>query len=311
LKKAGQQAALSMSNVLILGESGTGKELLAQAIHNASSRASGPFIAINCGSIPRNLIESELFGYEPGAFSGARREGNPGKFELADGGTLFLDEIGDMPLELQVTLLRVIQSREVTRLGGRFPKQVDVRIIAATNADLLHAVEEKMFRGDLYYRLNVLTLTLPPLRDRKEDIPFLCDYFLQRYSDSLGKMVTEISPETMALLCQYSWPGNIRELENIIERAVNLAPARVITPDELPQVVLHSAGYPSRVQPVPAAQPAPVLRPPKAQERESILAYLQQEGGHVQKTAQAMDIPVSTLYRKLKKYGIDPSAFRP
>lgn len=239
VKNLGKNAALSNSNVLILGESGTGKELLAQSIHNASERKEQPFVTINCGSIPKNLIESELFGYESGAFTGAGQDGHPGKFELADKGALFLDEIGDMPLELQASLLRVLQSHEVVRLGGKYPKYVDVRIIAATNIDLISAVNNKTFRSDLYYRLNVLNLTLPALRDRKEDIPLLVNSFIGAYSAALKKERCTISDEALAALRGYDWPGNIRELENIIERAINIVGGTHILQKHLPGYIVR------------------------------------------------------------------------
>ncbi|NLY71983.1 MAG: sigma 54-interacting transcriptional regulator, partial [Clostridiales bacterium] len=231
--KVGKICAESDSNVLILGESGTGKDLLAQAIHNSSSRSKGPFIAINCGSIPKGLIESELFGYEAGSFTGARKDGYPGKFELADGGTIFLDEIGDMPIDLQSSLLRVIQTKEIVRIGGTRPKAVNVRIIAATNASLAKQIREKHFRMDLYYRLNVLTIVIPPLRKRREDIMILVNHFIEKYNRIIGKNIEGITPKAESILNSYDWPGNVRELENIIERAINLAEGDMITEKDL------------------------------------------------------------------------------
>ncbi|WP_038818719.1 sigma-54 interaction domain-containing protein, partial [Pseudomonas syringae] len=204
---------------LILGESGTGKELFAQAIHNASDRSSGPFVAVNCGAIPRDLVQSELFGHVEGAFTGSAKGGSAGKFELADGGTIFLDEIGDMSFDAQVSLLRVLQEGEVTRVGAKSSRQVDVRIIAATHRNLSQAVAEGAFREDLYYRLNVLNLTVPPLRMRREDIALLAQHFLDRCARSLRKSVLGLSAQALELLVAYSWPGNVRELENSIERA--------------------------------------------------------------------------------------------
>jgi DNA-binding NtrC family response regulator len=216
------QVAPTNSTVLLGGESGVGKDMIARAIHQHSRRASGPFIKINCTAIPENLLESELFGYEKGAFTGAVTA-KPGKFELADKGTIFLDEIGDVPGAIQVKLLRVLQEREFERLGGTKTLKVDVRVIAATNQDLRAALEQGTFREDLYYRLNVVPISIPPLREHKEDIPYLADHFLAHFAHESGKPVTGITPGAMRLLTDFHWPGNIRELENIIERAVALS----------------------------------------------------------------------------------------
>ena len=236
-RKLCMTASRSVSNVLILGESGTGKELFAHAIHNGSDRKNGPFIAINCASIPKDLIESELFGYEGNAFTGASKNGQPGKFELADGGTIFLDEIGDMPLNLQTSRLRILQSGEVTRVGGKASKPVDVRVIAATNHDLRADAARHDFRQDLYYRLNVLSFTIPPLRKRRADIGALVEHFIASYSGQLCKDVQGVTPEAMKLLTCYNWPGNVRELENVIERCVNLAPDMYIDVYDLPEEI--------------------------------------------------------------------------
>ena len=214
-----RMAARSSSNVLIEGESGTGKELFAQAIHNASKRSAGPFVAVNCGAIPRELIASELFGYSEGAFTGAKKGGNPGKFELADGGTLFLDEIGDMPLEQQVALLRVIQEKSVSRIGSNQVIPVDVRIICATNKNLLELMQTGRFRQDLYYRLNVINLRILPLRERKEDIPVLFQHFLQQMNQEGNQLSQQ---DVIEHLLSYDWPGNVRELQNVVERFVHL-----------------------------------------------------------------------------------------
>lgn len=315
LKSISQKAAQSTANILILGESGTGKELLAQSIHNASDRASGPFVAVNCGSIPKTLIESELFGYESGSFTGAKREGNPGKFELANGGTLFLDEIGDMPLELQSSLLRVLQNHEVIRLGGKYAKYVDVKIIAATNVNLAEAVRNGHFRQDLYYRLNVISIQIPPLRQRQSDIPLLVDYFINTYSRSLHKQPPQVSPDVRAALQNYAWPGNIRELENVIERTVNLLQDSTLTLSDLPTEVSGTAARTSS-EPAPAPvitstaseQPAPIS--PEIQERNTILAAVIREKGHVKSVAESLNLPTHALYRKLQKYCIDPSQYR-
>ncbi|MDF2616961.1 MAG: acoR, partial [Sedimentibacter sp.] len=220
-------AAGSLSNVLITGESGTGKELIAHSIHNFSDRRKQPFVSINCGAIPRELLESELFGYEPGSFTGASTKGRIGKFELADGGTIFLDEIGEMPMDMQVKLLRVIQDRKLTRVGGNSIFDLDVRIIAATNKNLLELCKKGIFREDLYYRINVLHVNLPALKERKEDIHELIHHFIKKISNYLNKDVNDISPGAMKKILSYSWPGNIRELENTIERAVNLCSGNV------------------------------------------------------------------------------------
>ena len=233
------KAASSDLTVLITGESGTGKELVARALHKASNRANGPFVAVNCAAIPRELLESELFGYEKGAFTGAT-ESRAGKFEQADGGTIFLDEIGDMDISLQAKILRVIQEREFYRVGGKAQIKVDVRIISATNQDLETAVKEKMFREDLFHRLNVITIPLPSLRERREDIPLLSDYFLKRFSSELGSSVRHIADDAMHILKNYDWKGNVRELENVIQRAIVMSGGDSITPEYLP--ISQSAG---------------------------------------------------------------------
>ncbi|NLM64914.1 MAG: sigma 54-interacting transcriptional regulator [Firmicutes bacterium] len=232
-KRQALTAAQYDSNILLTGETGTGKELFARAIHNASPRRDYPFISVNCAAIPEALLESELFGYEPGAFTGASRSGKPGKFELANHGTLFLDEVGDMPLFLQAKLLRVIQTMEITRVGGVHPKRIDARIIAATNQDLAELVRANRFRSDLYYRLNVIPLSLPPLRSRREDVRELSRHFCAYYSRQFNKGPMELTEEALALLESYGWPGNVRELENVIEYAVNFANGPQIRPEDL------------------------------------------------------------------------------
>ena len=216
-------AASGSSNILLEGESGTGKEVLAQSIHNRSARRKGPFVAVNCGAIPRELIASELFGYADGAFTGAKRGGRPGKFELAAGGTLFLDEIADMPLEQQVALLRVLQDRKITRIGDDKVIPVDFRVICATNKNLLEEVEKGTFRQDLYYRLNVVAITLPPLRSHPEDIPDLFEHFVELIGREWGSKIIEIDERVMEYLQQYKWPGNVRELQNVVERLISMA----------------------------------------------------------------------------------------
>lgn len=331
-----KRAADSNSNVLILGESGTGKELVAQSMHNRSPCAGGPFVAINCAALPKSLVESELFGYEKGAFTGASKEGNPGKFELADGGTIFLDEIGDMPLDVQVSLLRVIQTREIVRIGGKYPKTINVRIIAATNRNLEEAIAAKTFREDLYYRLNVLTVNVPPLRARGDDIALLANAFIEKYNMSKGKKL-KISDEAMSLLLSYSWPGNIRELENAIERAVNITSGDTIQVAHLPPAVqtpknhfFPHGGFPATEQfseqfigqqdsmanlgsrPFSSRQPfsPSPLRSHTGMPSEDITYALQRCGGNVTEAAKMLGISRRTLYRRMDKYNIDYDRYR-
>lgn len=236
-KKMAQAASTGASSVLLIGESGTGKELFAQAIHNASERRSKPFVSLNCAAIPRELIGSELFGYVEGAFTGTRKGGSPGKFELADSGTLFLDEIAEMPMDMQAVLLRVLEEKKVTRLGSNNPISVDVKIISATNRNLHEAVKKKLFREDLYYRLNVLPIGLVPLRERLEDIPELLIYFSNLFAAAGGRKIISFSPEVIKLLKRYNWPGNVRELRNLVERWVNLNMDREVRPEHLPEEI--------------------------------------------------------------------------
>ena len=294
------------TTVLILGESGTGKELFAQSIHNASSRASRPFVAVNCGALPRNLVESELFGYEDGAFTGASRTGKPGKFELADGGTIFLDELGEMPMDAQVSLLRLLQNGEVTRIGGKSSRTVSVPVIAATNKNLEEAVRQHTFREDLYYRLNVFTLVLPPLRSRMSDIELLAEHFLLKFAGSLGKDVRGFTPGALALLRRYQWPGNIRELENVIERMVHMSQGvPSIDIDVLPANILNHEG-------IPGGAPRPAV--PRGllshQEKETIVRALQEAGGNIRATAKALGISRSGLYVKMRRFGLSPDECR-
>jgi transcriptional regulator with GAF, ATPase, and Fis domain len=232
-----EKAAISDSTVMIFGESGTGKELIARALHQNSNRVSKPFIAVNCGAIPHELLESELFGYEKGAFTGASHT-RIGRLELADKGTVFLDEIGDMPAALQVKLLRVLAEREIDRLGGNKPIKVNIRFITATHRNLEESIKEGKFREDLYYRLNIIPIAIPPLRDRKSDIPLLVQHFLKKSNATQGQQAKVISDETIHMLTKYSWPGNIRELGNFIERMVVLSVGNNITPKDLPEKVL-------------------------------------------------------------------------
>jgi formate hydrogenlyase transcriptional activator len=304
------------ASVLITGETGTGKELIARAIHSTSKRKDKPFIRVNCAALPANLVESELFGHEKGAFTGAIAR-RLGRFELADGGTIFLDEIGELPAEAQVKLLRVLQEREFDRVGGTAPIRVDVRVIAATNRDLLQEVREKAFREDLFYRLNVFPVRLPPLRERPDDIPLLVHYLVNKFALRIGKRLGGVSGASMQRLRDYPWPGNIRELENVLERAVILATADApeIGPDLLPL----SSPAPARPQPGPeplppdslAAVPPPAAdtRQPslEAVERDYILTVLQQTDWVItgpRGAARLLDLAPSTLRNRMKKLGI-------
>ncbi|MBX8615685.1 sigma 54-interacting transcriptional regulator [Pseudomonas cichorii] len=304
--RLGRIASRSDSTTLILGESGTGKELFAQAIHNASERSSGPFVAVNCGAIPRELVQSELFGHVEGAFTGSARGGSAGKFELADGGTIFLDEIGDMSFDAQVSLLRVLQEGEVTRVGARKSRQVDVRIIAATHRNLSQAVAEGAFREDLYYRLNVLNLTVPPLRMRKEDISLLAQHFLDRCAQSLRKPVSGISTPALDALMAYSWPGNVRELENTLERATNLAATASIQPGDLPLEIIQAS-----LRPQPLSRPeyndAPDLG---AHEMNAIIDALKHTNGNIRLAARQLKVSRGGLYNKMNRFGLSADAFR-
>ncbi|HHW45213.1 PAS domain-containing protein [Desulfofundulus thermobenzoicus] len=296
LKRQAMQIARSDSTILIQAESGTGKELFARAIHSASPRAKGSFVAINCAAIPETLLESELFGYEEGAFTGAKRGGKPGKFELADGGTLFLDEIGDMPLHLQAKLLRVLQERQVERVGGTRNVSIDVRIIAATHQDLETKVQTGEFRSDLFYRLNVIPLIIPPLRERKSDIMVLSKYFLKKYNQKLRKKIQGFTYEAAEVLQQYHWPGNVRELENAIEYAVNVENGTHISATSLPKRVL---GLSSK----PLCSSTPLAERVKRYELNQIMDALRRYGAGVsgkQMAARELGISVPTLYRKIK-----------
>ena len=228
-------ASSTDSTILILGESGTGKDMIAQAMHNASKRSNGPFVAINCGAIPHSLIESELFGYVEGAFTGARKGGSPGKFELADGGTIFLDEIGDMAMQLQSTLLRVLEQKVIVRVGGTGMWPIDVRVMAATNRDLSREIEAGNFRRDLYYRLNVVSLKIPPLRERRDDILLLANHLLAKLKSFMKRPVVGVDGAAMQVLRNYSWPGNVRELQNVIERVLHLTEGPMIRIEHLPE----------------------------------------------------------------------------
>lgn len=299
-KELASRAARTISTVLITGNSGTGKEIFAHSIHNMSPRRKGPFIKVNCAAVPETLLESELFGYSEGAFTGARKEGKPGKFELANHGTIFLDEIGDMSLSMQAKLLRVLQEKEVERVGSIHTTRINVRVIAATNQDLLKLVKENKFREDLFYRLNVIILNLPPLRARIDDIPLLSAVLLQRLNRELGTAVSKISNEVIESFSRYSWPGNIRELENTLEQAINFCNDNTITLEQIPQHIRYCKD--SAVQPMNVPETLEALL--EQHEREVILNTLKHCGGNKTKTAQALNIHRSVLYRKINKYKI-------
>ncbi|MDP4126014.1 MAG: sigma 54-interacting transcriptional regulator [Bacillota bacterium] len=297
IREQAKTVAASKSTVLIRGESGTGKEMLARSIHNLSPRQAGMFIAINCTAIPETLLESELFGYEDGAFTGARKGGKIGKIELANKGTLFLDEIGDMPLFLQAKILRVLQERQIERIGGINSVPVDVRVIAATHRNLEQMMVKGEFREDLYYRINVIPMHITPLRDRKEDITVLCDHFIRVYNKQLNKNVKSMSEGFQQKLRDYSWPGNVRELQNIIEYAINLTESPIITEahlsPRLKQTILQDNRSQFNLEDI---------------ERETIMKCYQTFEAGVrgkEKTAQALGIGLATLYRKLARYNID------
>ena len=289
-----QVAARSNSTILILGESGSGKEVLARTIHAESTRAEGPFVAISCAALTESLLESELFGHEKGAFTGAvsRRKG---KFEAANGGTLFLDEVGDITAKLQLDLLRVLEERKVQRVGGNEPIDVDVRVIAATNRDLKKAVADGGFREDLFYRLNVIPVTLPPLRERREDIPILVDHFLDRLEAVLKRRV-QVSPEAMAALLAHDWPGNVRELRNVLERGAVVAQGDVMKPADL-----GLAPAPARSASANAPGEPPTL---EDVERRHISEVLAHTAGNVSQAARLLGIDRVTLYNKIKKFGL-------
>jgi DNA-binding NtrC family response regulator len=292
-----QKAARSKATVLLLGESGTGKELFARAIHDWSERRSQPFVAINCVALSKELLESELFGHEKGAFTGAHQL-KKGKLEVAQGGTVFLDEIGDLAPELQAKLLRFLQEREFERVGGTHPIRADVRVIAATNRDLEDAVQAGRFRNDLYYRLNVVPLTLPPLRERKEDIPALAHFFLQRFTAEAKKPFTDLTPEAQERLCAYGWPGNVRELANVMERAVVLGPGPQVTLHDLPPRVVAAA-------PQPADAGSAYHTAVATYKRELILQALTQTRSNHAAAARALGLSRPYFQRLLKAFRID------
>lgn len=298
----GKKVASSQATVLILGETGTGKEMFAKAIHNSSDRNEKPFVTVNCGAIPKELIGSELFGYEEGAFSGAKKGGQKGKFELADGGTIFLDEIGELSIEHQVYLLRVLQEREFYRLGGKKPIPVDVRVIAATNVDLREAIKNNTFREDLYFRLNILSLRLPPLRERgKEDIIRLINYFVILYNRNEGKKVS-LTKEALDLMATYQWKGNVRELENSVYRLIVLADHPSISPEDV-RLILDETIVEEEVDNLVKGVSMDEI------ERKGILQVLRDQNGNLTKTAKQLNISRATLYRKMEKYQINTGRF--
>jgi Nif-specific regulatory protein len=298
------QAAPSRSTVLLRGESGTGKELVARALHRLSDRGQQPFVKLNCAALPESLLESELFGHERGAFTGAVKT-RRGRFELADHGTLFLDEIGDISLATQIKLLRVLQERTFERVGGSRSLTVDVRIIAATNADLEEAVRTRHFREDLYYRLHVVPIVLPPLRERKEDIPLLVGHFLQRFNAENHKAL-KISSPAMDLIVGYAWPGNVRELENCIERMVVMARREIIAPEDVPLPInIHMPTPPPRVL-FPESTASTLPKAVADIERERLLEALRRSGGVQTRAATLLGITPRQLGYKLKKYHIAP-----
>jgi two-component system response regulator AtoC len=290
------RVASSRSTVLIEGESGTGKELIAAALHRHSDRAGGRFVAVDCGSLTDTLLESELFGYVRGAFTGAVGD-KKGLFEEANGGTIFLDEIGDIGPSMQAKLLRVLQEYEVKRVGGQEWIHVDVRVVAATNRNLEQLVQQGTFRDDLFYRLKVVTVSLPPLRDRREDIPLLAEHFVRRYAERSGKSITRVTPEAMQLLTEYPWPGNIRELEHCIERAVALANGQVLTPDDLAPELRSSID-------ATLFRGAPTLEEVK---RRYLAHVLQETGGNISRAATILGVERRSLQRMLRRYGLRES----
>lgn len=299
VKEKVRKVARVNSNVVIIGESGVGKELFAHSIHNESQRADGPFVTLNCSAIPENLFEAELFGYEEGAFTGAKKGGNIGKFELAQGGTIFLDEIGDMSYSMQVKLLRVLQEKEVLRIGGDSPIKVDARVICATNKNLEKMVDEGTFREDLYYRLNVLTLEVPPLRERKEDIPILMDKFLGEFYKETG-IYRKIPQNVINRLSKYDWPGNVRELRNVAERMAVSAEGVNITIDDIPKYIFRDS-----IQKDYGKGQVGLRRIVETVEKDLIIEILRETKGNKTKAAEKLNIQRATLYRKMEEYNIE------
>ena len=299
VKKMILKVARSNSTVLVRGESGTGKELIARAVHNQSPRSAEMFQAVNCAAINENLLESELFGHEKGSFTGAHAE-KKGLFEIADRGTLFLDEIGELDVGMQAKLLRALQERKIRRVGGTHELSVDVRVIAATNRDLRAMVADGRFRDDLYYRINVLSIDVPPLRERREDIPVLIDFFLKKHTKNTSRLITGLTPETKKLMNEYSWPGNVRQLESAIERAILLSEGDLITPEDLPTEVRQEVG--------PASESAFKLPAEGINfedvERNLITQAMEQTDYNITKAAKLLGLTFRTLQYRLEKFGI-------
>jgi len=297
-----KRVADTPTTALVVGESGTGKELVARGLHKASSRNSSPFVSINCAAVPENLLESELFGYEKGAFTGATSL-RQGKFEFADGGSLFLDEVGEMSLNLQVKLLRVLQEQEFQRVGGNHDIRVDVRIIAATNKDLKEEVDAGRFREDLFFRLNVVRIVVPPLRDRRSDIPFLVAHFIAKFGDKLGRTVRAVDPEVMSALYRYSWPGNVRELENVIERALVLCRGATIKPEDLPPEMRESPEIEEGLDTLISWEKG-LAETLDAIEERMIRQALKKTRNVQAQAAKMLGVSRSNLQYKMKKYGL-------
>jgi DNA-binding NtrC family response regulator len=330
VKRLGERGAKSGIPILITGESGVGKEVIARAVHGSSDRAGKPFVAVNCGAIPENLVESILFGHEKGSFTGAH-EKHLGKFQEANGGTLFLDEVGELPLDIQVKLLRALQESEIDPIGGKRSIKVDVRIVSATNRDLSQAVAEGRFREDLYYRLNVFPIEAPSLRERREDVPALVDAFVRRFNVEEGKTVVGVTPQTLAFLSAYDWPGNVRQLENAVYRAIVLADAPYLQPHDFPSISgiaappPEPAAEPSSQTRLPADAEAPAsaaaeagpdapvrildarghLRTLEEIERDLIQLAIEIYAGHMSEVARRLGIGRSTLYRKVREQGLE------
>ncbi len=299
-----KKVAVTDTTVLLLGETGTGKELLAEALHLASRRRKGPFIPINCAAIPKDLQESELFGHKKGAFTGAHTD-KKGYFEVADRGTILLDELGEMSADLQAKLLRTLESKTINKVGDTTPIPIDVRIVAATNRDLFDDSRDDEFRKDLYYRLSTFTIELPSLRERKDDIPLLALHFMNVNAEKIGKNIQTMSKEYMNMLQKHPWPGNIRELKNVIERSVILADGTELTPDTLPKEFLSISPGLTKIESNGSQESVSELSDLKSVERQHILRVLDHADGNKSEAAKRLDIGLATLYRKLKEYGLD------
>jgi transcriptional regulator with PAS, ATPase and Fis domain len=310
-KELAGRAARQNVTVLLTGETGTGKELLAQAVHNGSPRADKPFVSVNVAAIPDTLIESEFFGTAPGAYTGADRKGRDGKFRIADGGTLFLDEIGEMPLQLQVKLLRVLQEREVEPVGSDKVTRVDVRVIAATNVDLQKRVNEGAFRADLYYRLNVLSIPLPPLRDCLDDLPEICARLLDDIILSGDHPNARITPSGLAALARYDWPGNVRELRNILERALILSDSGRLTGDDFARILPFGSEARAAAPATPTGVVVPYAQAEAEFEKQTLECALQASNGQISEAAKMLRISRATFYKKLAKFGLAPSGSQP